>query len=87
MSSPLRRRRPVGAFTPVGALEGEASFRLLRPKNGRQKLKCSQKSQNGQQKFSSLSQKSTKIALGTGISPEKQNCTSNLAKKSYPPPT
>ena len=54
--------------TAVGAVDGEAIFRLLRPKKGQRKFSSKIFRRKGKQKFSSkCSQKrSTKIAIVTG---------------------
>ena len=82
MSSPWR------PFTPAGALEGE-SFRLLRPKKVNKNFHGKSVPKNpkkGQQNFSSVFQKkTTKIALGTGISPEKTSFHLKFGQKSLPP--
>ena len=87
MSFPWRRSR---SFTPVGALEGKASFRLLRPKKGQQKIsskKCSQKSQKGQQQFSSVFPKRSTKSPSVPVSRLKSKIfTSNLVKKKVCPP-
>ena len=83
MSSPCRRRR---LFTPVGALEGEASFWLPRPKKMSTEIVIEKVFQRGEKVFIGLPQKrSTKIALGTGISPEKQNFHLKFGKKKFAP--
>ena len=71
-----RRRHP---FTPVGALEGEASFWLLRPKKGQQKFSSKEKN------LHRSSQKRSTVALGAGISPEKQSFHLKFGKKNCPP--
>ena len=73
MSSPWRRRRP---FTPVGALDGEASFRLLLPKKVNRNFPLS----------SAFPKKSQQKPPSAPVSRLKSKIfTSDLAKKVCPP--
>ena len=84
MFFPWRRRRP---FTSVGALEGQGSFRLLRPKKDNRNFNRKVFPKKVNKNFHRSSKKrSTKIALGTRISPEKQNFHLELDQKKVCPP-
>ena len=83
MSSRWRRRRP---FTPVGTSDREASFRLLRPKKTSTETEVFPKIPKWSAKISiALPKRSTKIALGTGISPVKQSFHLKFGQKGLPP--
>ena len=87
MFSPWRRRRP---FTPVGTLEGEASFRLLHPKKGQHKFsstkKCVPKNPKNQKKNHRSSQKGQQTSSSTPVSRlKKQNFHLKFGQKSFFP--
>ena len=81
---------PWHPFTPVGALEGGPSLRLLRPKKGQQKFsrkRCSQKPQKCQRKcLSVIPKKDNKNSRAAPVFRLKSKIsTSNLAQKKFAP--